>query len=100
MKRVSLSLCLLILVTGIGEGSTDGTMRFTCAEYAEPAVVSASLKLLTLNVSHGRNTAVNQLLVGKERTYENLDRIAELLTVTGFASTQNINTCTMPRENI
>ena len=81
MKRASLSVCLLILVSGISGGSTADTMRFACAGYREPKVVSESLKLLTLNVSHGRNTAVNQVLVGKERTYENLDRIAELLTV-------------------
>lgn len=82
MKRASLSLCLLILATGIGEDSTAETMRFACAEDRKAAVDSASLKLLTLNISHGRNTAVNQVLVSKERTYENLDRIAELLTVT------------------
>ena len=37
------------------------------------------LKILTLNASHGRKTAWNQMLVSKKRTYENLDLIASLL---------------------
>lgn len=38
-----------------------------------------TIKVLSLNVSHGRNTSLNQLLVSKERTYQNLDKIAALL---------------------
>jgi len=38
-----------------------------------------TIKILTLNISHGRNTAPNQLLVSKEQTYLNLDKIAALL---------------------
>ncbi len=37
------------------------------------------MRVLTLNASHGRDTAINQLLVDKEQTYENLDDIADLL---------------------
>ncbi len=37
------------------------------------------IRVLSLNISHGRNTSPNQLLVSKSKTYENLDRIAELL---------------------
>ena len=37
------------------------------------------IRVLSLNVSHGRNTAPNQLLVSKEQTYLNLDKIAALL---------------------
>ena len=82
MIRASLSLSLLISGTSIAAGAPDDMIRVTCAEYREPVIAAASLSLLTLNVSHGRNTAVNQVLVGKERTYENLDRIAELLSAT------------------
>ena len=38
-----------------------------------------SLAFLTLNTGHGRNRAVNQVLVSAERTRENLDRIAGAL---------------------
>ncbi len=43
------------------------------------AVRADVLRLLTLNASHGRKTAWNQMLVSKKRTYENLDLIASLL---------------------
>lgn len=36
------------------------------------------VKVLSLNISHGRNTALNQLLVSKMHTYRNLDKIALL----------------------
>lgn len=38
-----------------------------------------TIKILSLNIAHGRNTALNQLLVSKKRTYQNLDNIAALL---------------------
>jgi len=38
-----------------------------------------TIKILSLNIAHGRNTAVNQLLVSEKRTYQNLDNIAALL---------------------
>jgi endonuclease/exonuclease/phosphatase family metal-dependent hydrolase len=37
-----------------------------------------SVKLITLNISHGRNMAMNQLFVSKTRTYQNLDKIVAL----------------------
>jgi len=43
------------------------------------AVRADVLRLLTLNASHGRKTAWNQILVSKKKTYENLDLIASLL---------------------
>jgi endonuclease/exonuclease/phosphatase family metal-dependent hydrolase len=41
-----------------------------------------ALSVLSLNISHGRKTALNQLFVGKERTYRNLGEITELLEAT------------------
>jgi endonuclease/exonuclease/phosphatase family metal-dependent hydrolase len=35
--------------------------------------------VLTLNLAHGRDDSLNQLLVGKQQTYRNLDDIADLL---------------------
>ena len=45
----------------------------------EVTVKTDVLTLLTLNASHGRKTAWNQMLVSKKRTYENLNLIASLL---------------------
>jgi endonuclease/exonuclease/phosphatase family metal-dependent hydrolase len=58
-------------------------MHGSCSDNSESAVIAHPLKLLTLNVSHGRNTAINQLLVGKKKTFENLDAISELLSLAG-----------------
>jgi endonuclease/exonuclease/phosphatase family metal-dependent hydrolase len=43
------------------------------------ALSSEVIKVLSLNMSHGRNTALNQLFVDKGRVYQNLDKIAVLL---------------------
>ncbi len=83
MNHASLSLGLLLVTSGVSANPADDTMRFACAEQHDSAVASDSLRLLTLNVSHGRNTAVNQFLVGKKKTYANLDAIAELLDFVG-----------------
>lgn len=42
-------------------------------------VESVSMDLLSLNVAHGRGTALNQLLVSGNGHRDNLDRIAEIL---------------------
>lgn len=81
MIRASLLFGLIILAESIGYCAADDTIRVACAGNNAPAVVSSSLKLLTLNVSHGRNTAINQMLVGKDQTYANLDAIAKLLDI-------------------
>ncbi len=81
MNRTSLSLSLLVLITSVGQISANETIRVACADYHEPVIVTTSLKVLTLNVSHGRSTAVNQVFVGKKRTYKNLDAIAAQLTL-------------------
>jgi endonuclease/exonuclease/phosphatase family metal-dependent hydrolase len=49
------------------------------ATIPEVAIKTDVLTLLTLNASHGRKTAWNQMLVSEKRTYENLDLIASLL---------------------
>jgi endonuclease/exonuclease/phosphatase family metal-dependent hydrolase len=43
-------------------------------------IVSKSLDLLTLNVAHGRGTALNQILVSETQHRQNLDDIASILT--------------------
>lgn len=51
-----------------------------CADGGPEAVIqSPTLTVSTLNISHGRNSALNQMFVSTERTYDNLDKIAALL---------------------
>ena len=51
-----------------------------CPDTTPDTTVRADiLRILTLNASHGRKTAWNQMLVSKKRTYENLDLIVSLL---------------------
>ncbi len=54
------------------------------SEWCEPEDEIASLpadriRVLSLNISHGRSTALNQLFVSLDNTYDNLDEIAALL---------------------
>jgi endonuclease/exonuclease/phosphatase family metal-dependent hydrolase len=63
--------------------STDiatAEMSSYCPDTTPDITVRADvLRLLTLNVSHARKTAWNQMLISKKRIYENLDLIASLL---------------------
>ena len=75
-------LCIGLLNSGVGYTFENESVHFSCSDNSESAVIAGPLRLLTLNVSHGRKTAINQILVGKKKTYENLDAIADLLSVT------------------
>ena len=77
--RVFSCALFIMLSASVGYTSEIETMHSSCSDNSESSVVARPLRLLTLNVSHGRNTAINQLLVSEERTYENLDAISELL---------------------
>jgi endonuclease/exonuclease/phosphatase family metal-dependent hydrolase len=58
-------------------------MRSNCGDVVSASSVSGeTMTLLTLNASHGRKTAWNQMLVSTEKTRENLDAIAEVLEET------------------
>ena len=82
MRAFSAAL-FIMLTASVGHTSENESMHSSCSDNSESAVIARPLKLLTLNVSHGRSTAINQILVGKERTYENLDRISELFLLAG-----------------
>ena len=49
----------------------------------QPSRDTGTLKILTLNVAHGRNQAVNQLFLDKREIENNLKTIAELFKQTG-----------------
>jgi len=53
------------------------------ADVSTPILRGDTLDVLTLNVGHGRGTALNQLLVTRSRHRRNLDAIAAMLLRTG-----------------
>lgn len=83
MRPGVITLCAGMLLVGDGHAASPESMRIHCEDDRAAFVDAQVLKVLTLNTSHGRNTAINQLLVSKQRTYANLDAIAALLQATG-----------------
>jgi endonuclease/exonuclease/phosphatase family metal-dependent hydrolase len=65
----------------LGQAAASDPLHNPCSEDLPPIVDAPILRVLTLNASHGRNTSINQIFVGKERTYANLDAIAGLLSL-------------------
>jgi len=58
-------------------------MHSNCGDFVPASTVSGeTMTLLTLNASHARKTAWNQMLVSTEKTRKNLDAIAEVLEET------------------
>ena len=55
-------------------------MLSDCSSDSIPYLEKANLSLLTLNLAHGRDTALNQVLVNTRKTYDNLDAVADVLT--------------------
>jgi len=78
MRAFSCAL-FIMLIASVGHTSEIESMHSSCSDNSESAIVARPLRLLTLNVSHGRATAMNQIFVSKKKTYENLDEISELL---------------------
>ena len=77
-----LAMLLIARVEG-AEGVEDASLQTYCSSEVAEKISRSTLKVLTLNISHGRNTSANQLLVGKQQTYSNLDAIARLLDESG-----------------
>ena len=69
-------LCIFALLTGC-----TGTSSNLCcvSNTGETELQGSTVKIMTLNVAHGRRQNVNQLFVSKEKTYKNLNLIAGLL---------------------
>lgn len=64
--------------------ATEGSpLQSYCEDANADVVRRPTLSVLSLNISHGRNTALNQLLVSKKQTYANLDAVARLLEQSG-----------------
>jgi endonuclease/exonuclease/phosphatase family metal-dependent hydrolase len=81
-------LFVYLLVTPLVAGCVTGEprdedMSSNCVDpVAGQVMTGETMSLLTLNASHGRKTAWNQMLVSTEQTRENLDAIADVLEET------------------
>lgn len=71
--------CVSLLALTSTDIATADMSSFCPNTTPDKTVRADVLRLLTLNASHGRKTAWNQMLVSKKRTYENLDLIASML---------------------
>ena len=78
-------VCQFLVVAVVGASVPESVLAASdMVNYCQPhlnasALPDRSVRIFSLNMSHGRNTALNQLFVDKERTYQNLDKIAVLL---------------------
>lgn len=75
-------LCLCLMIAWAGADADADADQATTAQNSLPnssGAASDSLRLVTLNIAHGRHDAINQLLLGSERIRSNLERVAALL---------------------
>ena len=79
-RAASIGIACFSLLTLTATAIATAEISSYCPDTTPDVTVHGDvLRLLTLNASHGRKTAWNQMLVSKKRTYENLDLIASLL---------------------
>jgi endonuclease/exonuclease/phosphatase family metal-dependent hydrolase len=78
---VSVTLIATALITALSVTiqPANGEAIFRDPASAQAPIVSPSLDLLTLNVAHGRGTALNQILVSETQHRQNLDDIASIV---------------------
>lgn len=86
-RHLVFTVVLLLLWSCAASRSIDErTLPLPVMRGAEPAVPVAparSLKLVSLNLAHGRKDSLNQLLVSDKKTRQNLDDIAAFLESAG-----------------
>jgi endonuclease/exonuclease/phosphatase family metal-dependent hydrolase len=81
MKQVSFFASLILLATLIGCSGTGNSI--CCVSNTGGAdIQTPTVKVLTLNLAHGRRDSINQIFVSEEQTYKNLNLIAGLLRKT------------------
>jgi endonuclease/exonuclease/phosphatase family metal-dependent hydrolase len=87
LKKTILSLiCIttaLISVLFIAVDPAQGEARYRTPDLPPAILESDTLELLTLNVAHGRGSALNQILVSAAQHRENLEEIASILLASG-----------------
>ena len=72
-----ISVLLMSVDPALGEAS------YRDSDLQPATLESDTLELLTLNVAHGRGTALNQILVSAAQHRENLEEIASILMASG-----------------
>lgn len=77
--RQALLVTVLVSIPPTPVFSATDMVNICRANETSNSLPNDAVKVLSLNMSHGRNTALNQIFVEKERTYRNLDKIAMLL---------------------
>lgn len=70
-------------ILAIGVDPAQGEAHYRTSELPPAMLVSDTLDLMTLNVAHGRGTALNQMLVSTDQHRRNLDEIASILLASG-----------------
>ncbi|RLA46365.1 MAG: hypothetical protein DRR04_05500 [Gammaproteobacteria bacterium] len=87
LKKTILSLCaitavfIVVLIIPIDPARGEG--RYRTSDLAPVILEADTLELLTLNVAHGRGTALNQILVSATQHRKNLEEIASILLASG-----------------
>ena len=82
-RAFPIAIACCSILTLIAAAVDAAEMNSNCPDTTPEVTIKTDvLTLLTLNASHGRKTAWNQMLVSKKRTYENLGLIASLLNET------------------
>ncbi len=74
----AIAVLAAIVLSGCAASDIDSTVHCISPPVGK-LIVAPTLKVLSLNVGHGRNTSWNQVFVTRERTYENLDQIATMI---------------------
>jgi endonuclease/exonuclease/phosphatase family metal-dependent hydrolase len=76
--RIAIACCSILTLIAAAVDAAE--MNSYCPDSTPEVTIKTDvLTVLTLNASHGRKTAWNQMLVSKKRTYRNLGLIASLL---------------------
>ncbi|HDY81926.1 MAG: hypothetical protein DRQ65_03750 [Gammaproteobacteria bacterium] len=85
LKKTILSLCVItavfVLIITIDPAQSEA--RYRTSDLPLAILEAGTLELLTLNVAHGRGTALNQILVSAAQHRENLEEIALILLASG-----------------
>jgi len=79
-RACAIAIACCSILTLIAASVDAAEMNSYCPDSTPEVTIKTDiLTVLTLNASHGRKTAWNQMLVSKKRTYRNLNLIASLL---------------------
>ena len=84
-SAISLTFLIAVLLAAwlLPVVQVSGEVNYHSPDVPRKVVSTPALNLFSLNVAHGRGTALNQLLVSARGHRQNLDQIAEILLSSG-----------------